>query len=114
MTASVPSTDAVPSAEAAVSKSSIPIKELPLRDVLNSLEHRIRELMEHLNLDVSQSCDEMHQLTRPKRRKSVYPTIRNLSNGYEKYAHALRYADRMVEGIEEGLAVLESRLEELN
>ena len=97
-----------------MSKSTIPIKELPLRDVLNSLEHRIRELMEHLNLDVQQSCDEMHQLTRPKRKRSSYPTIRNLSNGYEKYAHALRYADRMVEGIEEGLAVLEARLEELN
>jgi hypothetical protein len=103
----------LPPSEVAMSKSNIPIKEMPLRDVINSLEHRIRELLEHLNLDVAQSCDEMHQLTRPKRRKSSYPTIRNLSNGYEKYAHALRYADRMVEGIDEALAVLESRLEEI-
>jgi hypothetical protein len=96
-----------------MSKTSIPIKEMPLRDVLNNLEHRIRELLEHLNLDVAQSCEEMHQLTRPKRRRSAYPTIRNLSNGYEKYAHALRYADRMVEGIDEALIVLDSRLEEI-
>jgi len=96
-----------------MSKTNMPIKEMPLRDVLNSLEHRIRELLEHLTLDVSQSCDEMHHLTRPKRRKSAYPTIRNLSNGYEKYAHTLRYADRMIEGIEEALAVLEGRLEEI-
>jgi len=96
-----------------MSKTNIPIKEMPLRDVLNSLEHRIRELLEHLNLDVAQSCDELHQLTRPKRRKSAYPTIRNLSNGFEKYAHALRYADRMIEDIEEALSVLDARLEEI-
>ena len=96
-----------------MSKTNIPIKEMPLRDVLNNLEHRIRELLEHLHLDVAQACDEMHQLTRPRRRKSAYPTIRNLSNGYEKYAHALRYADRMVDGIDEALGVLDSRLEEI-
>ena len=96
-----------------MSKTTIPIKEMPLRDVLNNLEHRIRELLEHLNLDVSQSCEEMHQLTRPKRRKSATRRFAISRTGTRNYAHALRYADRMVEGIDEALAVLDSRLEEI-
>jgi hypothetical protein len=92
---------------------TVPLRSMPLRDLLNALEHRVRELHEHLNMDLMTASDEVHQLTRPKRRKSSYPTIRNISNGCERYFHALRYADKMLEEIDEGLMLMEERLTEV-
>jgi hypothetical protein len=92
---------------------NVPLRSMPLRDLVNQLEHRIRELHEHLSLDMSKAAEEMHQLSRPKRRKSAYPTIRNVSNGYEQFSHSVRYASKLAEGIDDGLAVLESRLDEV-
>jgi hypothetical protein len=92
---------------------TVMLENMPLRDLLNQMEHRVREFQEHINLDLHQACEELHQMTRPKRRKSSFPTIRNISNGYERFAHALRYADKLMEGIEENAKHMASKLEEV-
>ena len=91
----------------------IPLVNMPLRDLLNQLEHRVRELQEHMIGDLSKSIDHLHSSSRPKRRKSAYPSLRNVSNSFEKYCHDLRYAEKLSDGIDEGLRALESRVEDV-
>lgn len=86
------------------------LRNLPLRDVLAQLEHRCRELIEHLQMDLTQSISEIHDLTRPVRRKSAYPAIRTVCNSFEKLRKSHEYARQIAERIEEGMAVIEEKL----
>lgn len=89
------------------------MRRLPLRDLLNQMEHRCRELQEHLKMDLVPAAENMQELSRPKRKKSAYPTMRQLSNGYETFAHALKYAQRLTVGLDEGLKSIEERAHEI-
>ena len=93
---------------------SLPMASLPLRDLLQQLEKTVRELHDHLALDTNSAMEEFHELTRPKRKRSGYPTLHHLSNGYEKWAFAVRYSDRLLGPVDEGLQALDARVESID
>lgn len=88
-------------------------RPMPLREVVNHVEHSCRELQEHLQMDLTTTADELNQLTRPRRRKSAYPTIRNVSNTVEQAGVAIRYGQQLAAQLEEGIAIIEKRAREL-
>ena len=93
---------------------NLPMASLPLRDLLQQLEKGVRELHEHISLDAVRAGEELHDLTRPKRKRSSYPSLHNVSNAYEKWAFALRYGDKMLGNFEDGLQALDARLESID
>ena len=85
------------------------LDRLPLRDLLNHVEHRCRELTEHLQLDLVQSSKELHNLTRTTRRKSGYPSLRTVYHGCEKLHRAFAHAQDLTGEIEDCIAAIERR-----
>lgn len=89
------------------------LSRLPLRDLLTTSEHRCRELAEHLQMDLGPAIRELHRLTRTKRKHSPFPSIRSVSNAFEQVRHTFKYALRLVEKMEEGIAAIEQRAAEV-
>ena len=87
---------------------------LPLRDLLQTLEKSVRELSDHMGLDMVAAAAEFHDLTRPKRKRSAFPTLHNVSNSSEKWAFAIRYSDRLLDNIDDGLKALDARVESID
>lgn len=85
------------------------IRKLPLRDVVNHLEHRCRELMDHLQADLNPTVAELHKLTRPTRKKSAYPSLRIVCNVVERLRRSSDYADKLGGEIEECVRAVEDR-----
>lgn len=90
------------------------LRRIPLRDVLNHVEHRMRELVEHLRTDVSPAVHELHQLTRPKRKKSPYPSIRSICNVQERLRRSHERSLEISQEIEECVAAIEDRIGEVH
>jgi hypothetical protein len=59
-------------------------RRLPLRDLLTDAEKRTRDLVEHLNLTLLARLADLHDLSRPVRRRSHYPTVHALQNALLK------------------------------
>src|SRR4051794_39650395 len=89
------------------------LSRLPLRDLLHHAEHRCRELMEHLQMDLTPAVAELHRLTRPKRKKSSYPSVRSVSNVYERMRRSNEYAKQVQVQIEECVHAIENRVAEV-
>ncbi|MFO0946172.1 MAG: hypothetical protein U1D30_09540 [Planctomycetota bacterium] len=85
------------------------LRRIPLREVLNHAEHRTRELVDHLRTDIAPTVTELHQLTRPKRKKSPYPSIRSVCNLEERLRHAVERAEQITAEIEACIAAIEER-----
>jgi hypothetical protein len=59
-------------------------RRLPLRDLLTDAEKRTRDLVEHLNITLLARLADLHDLSRPIRRRSHYPTLHALQNALLK------------------------------
>jgi hypothetical protein len=88
------------------------VKRLPLRDLLNHVDRRCRELVEHLTMDTVTVCAELHDTSRAKRKKSSFPTVRTLVNQYDKVRKTLEYASNLQNEILECSAVIQSKVED--
>lgn len=86
------------------------MSRLPLRDLLNHIEHRCRELIEHLQMDLTPMTNEVHKLTRPKRTRSAYPSIRTVCNTIERLNRSHEYAKQVTVQIEECIEAIEDRV----
>ncbi len=59
-------------------------RRLPLRDLLTDAEKRSRDLAEHFHVTWLARAVDLHDLSRPLRRRSHYPTLLALLNALQK------------------------------
>jgi hypothetical protein len=59
-------------------------RRLPLRDLLTDAEKRTRDLVEHMNITLLARFADLHDLSRPVRKRSHYPTLHALQNAVLK------------------------------
>lgn len=86
------------------------LRKSPLRDVVNHVEHKSRDLVDHLRTDTVPIVGELHKLTRPKRKHSSYPTIRSVCIMQERLRRSHERSLQLTHEIEECVAAIEDRL----
>lgn len=59
-------------------------RRLPLRDLMTDAEKRVRDLVEHFNITLLSRLADLHDLSRPIRKRSHYPTLHALQNALLK------------------------------
>ena len=59
-------------------------RRLPLRDLMTDAEKRVRDLHEHFNVTWLARVADLHDLSRPVRKRSHYPTLYALQNALMK------------------------------
>jgi hypothetical protein len=59
-------------------------RRLPLRDLMTDAEKRVRDLVEHFNITWLSRVGDLHDLSRPVRKRSHYPTLHALQNALLK------------------------------
>lgn len=89
------------------------IAKLPLRDLVTQMENKCRELIEHLQMDLNPNVQEFHRLTRPKRKRSAFPSIRTVCNVSEKVRASEIYANELCEQLNEYISAIENRAQDL-
>jgi hypothetical protein len=65
-----------------------PFRRLPLRDLMTDAEKRTRDLVEHFNIAWLNHVADLHDLSRPVRKRSHYPTLHALQNALLKVIQA--------------------------
>ncbi|HTU90577.1 MAG TPA: hypothetical protein VMF69_10920 [Gemmataceae bacterium] len=59
-------------------------RRLPMRDLMTDAEKRTRDLCEHFNVTWLARVADLHDLSRPIRKRSHYPTFYTLQNALLK------------------------------
>lgn len=91
---------------------AVKIRRMPLRDLVTQSEHKCRELIEHLQMDLTPAVGELHRISRPKRKKSAFPSIRSVCNVSEKVRRSFEYARQVEIQIHNFVDAIESRVNE--
>jgi hypothetical protein len=91
-------------------------RRLPLRDLITDAEKRCRDLAEQLHVTWLGRANDLHELSRPVRRRSHYPTLLALLNAYQKLDEVHQEATRMLDYLEQELDEIRehARRERLN
>ncbi len=61
-------------------------RRLPLRDLITDAEKHTRNLLAHVQTTVLPQVGELHDLSRPQRKKKHAPTLGSLKNALERLA----------------------------
>ena len=77
--------------------SDKPTRRLPLRDLLTDAEKRSRDLAEHFHVTWLARAVDLHDLSRPLRRRSHYPTLLALLNALQKLLQTSEETEGLVE-----------------
>ena len=72
-------------------------RRLPLRDLMTDAEKRTRDLAEHLHVTWLGRAADLHDLSRPVRRKSHYPTLQALHNALNKILETSVETEKLLE-----------------
>jgi C4-dicarboxylate-specific signal transduction histidine kinase len=72
-------------------------RRLPLRDLLTDAEKRSRDLAEHFHVTWLARAVDLHDLSRPLRRRSHYPTLLALLNALQKLLQTSDETEILVE-----------------
>jgi C4-dicarboxylate-specific signal transduction histidine kinase len=72
-------------------------RRLPLRDLLTDAEKRCRDLAEHFHVTWLARAVDLHDLSRPLRRRSHYPTLLALLNALQKLLQTSDETEALVE-----------------
>jgi C4-dicarboxylate-specific signal transduction histidine kinase len=72
-------------------------RRLPLRDLLTDAEKRCRDLGEHFHVTWLARAVDLHDLSRPLRRRSHYPTLLALLNALQKLLQTSDETEALVE-----------------
>jgi hypothetical protein len=81
-------------------------RRLPLRDLMTDAEKRTRDLAEQLHVSWLGRVNELHDLSRPTRRRSHYPTLLALLNSCQK-------VEEVHQEVQRALDYLSQELEEI-
>jgi C4-dicarboxylate-specific signal transduction histidine kinase len=91
-------------------------RRLPLRDLLTDAEKRVRDLAEHFHVTWLARAVDLHDLSRPLRRRSHYPTLLALLNALQKLLQTSDETEVLVEHLNRELEEIRehARRERLN
>ena len=91
-------------------------RRLPLRDLLTDAEKRARDLAEHFHVTWLARAVDLHDLSRPLRRRSHYPTLLALLNALQKVLQTSDETEVLVEHLNRELEEIRdhARRERLN
>lgn len=93
---------------------AVKIRRMPLRDLVMQTEHKCRELIEHLQMDLTPAVNELHRISRPKRKKSAFPSIRSLCNVSEKVRRSFDYARQVELQIAQFVQAMEEKVGDIS
>jgi hypothetical protein len=71
--------------------------------LLTDAEKKTRDLLEHLNATLLQRAADLHDLSRPVRRKSHYPTLLALQNALQRLLSASEETETLLDGLTQEL-----------
>lgn len=83
-----------------------PIERMTLRELLTHAGKLTRDLSELANSPHQKCISDLHELSRPTRRKTQYPSIVSLQNAVHRYAESTRELNAMIATIEEHLQAI--------
>jgi hypothetical protein len=69
--------------------SNVPIQRMTLRQLMTHAEKLARDLNEYVTVELLGKLSDLHELSRPVRRKSQYPTIAALQNSVDHVDEAI-------------------------
>jgi hypothetical protein len=78
-------------------------RRLPLRDLLTDAEKRARDLAEHMHVTWLGRINDLHELSRPVRRRSHFPTLLALLNAFQKFDEVNQETQRMLDYLSQEL-----------
>ncbi len=87
------------------------LRRMPLRDLLTHTDRKLRELNEHLQMDFLSQAEELYELSRPRRKKSHFPQVRAVVNGYEKARKSYEYGEQLQAEIMQCVQFIRERAE---
>lgn len=86
--------------------SERPLNRLPLRDVLAQASRLMHEIAEFANKTYQNGVTDLHELSRPARKKSHFPTVVALENGLIHYEANGKELDRLLASLEDHIKVI--------
>ena len=82
------------------------IERMTLRDLLSHAAKLTREMSEMANTRHQKCISDLHELSRPTRRKTQYPSIVSLQNAVHRYAESTRELNALIATLEEHLQAI--------
>ncbi|HEY7328561.1 MAG TPA: hypothetical protein VH592_13020 [Gemmataceae bacterium] len=91
-------------------------RRLPLRDLMTDAEKRVRDLVEHFNITWLSRVADLHDLSRPVRKRSHYPTLHALQNAVLKTVETNDETRKLIDYLAQELneVLQHARREQLN
>ena len=83
-----------------------PVERLTLRQLLTQASRLTHELSEIANKTYQSRLTDLHELSRPTRRKSHFPTVVALHNGVQHYCESAQEILDLIALLEEHLAAI--------
>src|SRR4051812_44116243 len=80
-----------------------PFRRLPLRDMMTDAEKRVRDLIDHLATAWVTRAADLHELSRPARKKSHFPTVGALLHAIERLSQVTKETGQMLDTLEQEL-----------
>jgi hypothetical protein len=74
-------------------------RRLTLRELITDSQKKSRFLSEDLGVNLIARTDDLHDLSRPVRRKSHYPTLQALHNALERAVAASEETEGLLEAL---------------
>lgn len=65
-----------------------PIVRMTLQELVTQAQKCTRELGEHFHAGLFNALADFHEVSRPVRKKSRYPTVQTLKNSLDKFSEA--------------------------
>lgn len=86
-----------------------PIERMTLRELLTHASKLTHEVSEKANTTLQTRLGDLHDLSRPTRRKSQYPSVVSLQNAVTRHAESARELRALVASLEEHLQAIRAQ-----
>jgi len=83
-----------------------PLDRLPLRQILSQASRITHEISEITNKTFQTRLNDLHELSRPTRKKSHFPTIVALQNGVHHYEQSSKELLALLKSLEDHLQAI--------
>jgi hypothetical protein len=80
-----------------------PIERMTLRELLTHASKLTHDVSEKANTTLQTRLADLHELSRPTRRKTQYPSVVSLQNAIHRYSESARELRALIASLEEHL-----------
>jgi hypothetical protein len=85
---------------------NVPINRMTLRQLMTHAEKLARDVNDYVTSDLLTKLSDLHELSRPVRRKSQYPTISTLRNSVQHVDESLQGLIKLMTTVQEHLEAI--------